>query len=89
MNANYDKIEKKFGELINSLKEIFTQPELNEVIEFIKHNEFGLAFDTTIDIIIEESKIIDKDTFHLITNLCTAMELDLDNTSNKLSHHVH
>lgn len=88
MNANYDEIEKKFGELIYSLKEIFTQSELDEIIEFIKHNEFGLAFDTTIDIIIEESKIIDKDTFHLIINLCTAMELDLYNTSNKLSHHV-
>lgn len=89
MNTNYDKIEKNFNELINSLKGIFTQSELDEVIEFIKHNEFGLAFDTTIDIIIEESKIINKDTFHLIINLCTAMELDLENTSNKLSNHVH
>lgn len=89
MNTNYDKIEKKFSELINSLKEIFTQSELDEVIEFIRHNEFGLAFDTTIDIITEENKIINKDTFHLIINLCTSMELDLDNTSKKLSNYVH
>lgn len=88
MNTKYKEIETNLCELTNSLKECFTQSEIDEVIEFIEYNEHGLAFNTTIDIILEENKIISIDSFYLILNLSNAMELDSDDISKKLNHHV-
>lgn len=88
MNTKHQEIEINFSELMNLLRVWFTSSGLDEVFEFIKYNEYGLALDTIIDIIIEENKNINYDTFYLIMKLSDIMELDSDNLGKKLMVHV-
>ncbi|AKL12528.1 TPA: MafI family immunity protein [Kluyvera intermedia] len=84
MDIKYKEIEAKLFELIDMLKTCFTQTELDEVIEFIKYNEYGLALDTVIDIIIEEDKKINNDILNMMIKLSNIMNLDSESLNKKM-----
>lgn len=87
MNSNYQVIETNFYELIHSLNKKFTPEEVNEVLEFINYGEYGLALDTVVDIITEENKEIDSQSFNLLVQLSNLMSLDTDLIIKKLTSH--
>ena len=84
MHIKYKEVEVKLFELVNMLKIYFTQPELDEVIEFIKYGEYGLALNTVIDIIIEENKKISNDIFNVMIELSDIMDLDSGELNKKM-----
>lgn len=88
MDIKYKEIEAKLFELIDMLETCFTQPELDEVIEFIKYNEYGLALDTVVDIIIEEDKRISNDILNVIIKLSDIMDLDSEGLNKKMIAHI-
>lgn len=88
MDIKYKEIEAKLFELIVMLEICFTQPELDEVIEFIKYNEYGLALDTVVDIIIEEDKRINNDILNVIIKLSDIMDLDSEGLNKKMIAHI-
>ena len=55
---NYDVIEKRFDQLLAVAASSFTDAELKEVRDFLEVKEYGLALETFIDIVKDESKRI-------------------------------
>ncbi|EOV6169532.1 TPA: MafI family immunity protein [Citrobacter freundii] len=88
MNVEYKEIETNLFNLINKLNMCFTQSEINEVVEFIEYNEYGLALDTIIDIIVEENKKINNDIFDMIIKTSNIMELDPDAIGKKIAAYI-
>lgn len=88
MNISYQEIETNFSELIRSLSIYFTAEELNEITEFIDHGEYGLALDTMVDIITEENKEINHDTFNIIVKLSKLMDLETDIIIKRITGHM-
>lgn len=88
MNIQYQAIETNFSQLMMDLEQCFSPSEIYEVVDFIENNEFGLALNTVIDIIVEENKFINNDVLKLITGLSDAMELDSEIIISKLSVHI-
>lgn len=74
--TKYEIIELILVGLLALLKNIFSQSECLEVNDFIAVGEYGLALDTIVDIIDEESKNISTDIFNQILELTKLMELD-------------
>jgi hypothetical protein len=75
VNVNYDAIEHLFIELLDSVAAVFSEQELHEVREFIEANEYGIALQTFIDIVIEEKKRISSRAAIMCGNLACLMGL--------------
>lgn len=67
--ADYKLIENLLVRLLSLLVCVFSDSEANEVQEFIDAGEYGLALDTLIDIIDEESKSISQEVVSLAKQL--------------------
>jgi len=78
MKNNYDSLKEKLDNLLSSLNSVFTKAELLEVEHFIENNEFGLAFETLCDIIVEEKKDINSETYRNIKQF--GSEIGIDHT---------
>ena len=74
--TDYQAIEDLLVQLLYFQKNVFDESESSEVQEFIDVGEYGLALDTFMDIVTEESKMISQDTLDLAKQSAVAMELD-------------
>lgn len=54
---------------------MFSASEIAKVLDFIDVTEYGLVFDTPIDIFIEERKMITDDVLVLVGGVANAMEI--------------
>ena len=72
---NYDPIEKQFEQLLTTVTGTFTNAELKEVRDFLEVGEYGLALQTFIDIVKEESKRIPIGACSTVRELATLMDL--------------
>ncbi|MEH2922801.1 MafI family immunity protein [Samsonia erythrinae] len=88
MKADYQEIELVFSNLMKSLDGFFVPEELLEIKEFIDYGEYGLALETTIDIVFEERKLITNDSFNLIMKLSSLMHIDKNITSDRLKEFI-
>lgn len=86
--AGYKFIENLLVQLLSLLVGVFSDSEANEVQEFIDAGEYGLALDTLIDIIDEESKSIPQEVVSLAKQVAVAMELDSSAVEERLSSFV-
>lgn len=87
MNTKYQGLENHFVNLMKKLEPILTSSEIYEVSEFIDYNEYGLALDTIVGIIVEEGKIIDNILKQMI-EISIIMDVDSEIISEKLSMHI-
>ena len=83
--VDYKLIEDLLVQLLSLLVDVFSDTEINEVKEFIGVGEYGLAFDTLIDIIDEESKAIPHRVLELAKQVAVSMDLDSSNVEARLS----
>jgi len=73
----YRRIESLFSELIESVSDVFSEPEKNEVQEYIDVSEYGLALETFAGVVDEENKKISERSDSLVEALATEMNMDL------------
>ena len=73
---NFKLIETLLLRLLLLLKVVFTDPEVQEVKDFIDVGEYGIALETLVEIIIEESKPISIEALGLIKEIAALMKLD-------------
>ena len=88
MNHNYKNLENLLVRLLALLSEIFSNTEVQEVQEFIDVGEYGLALETLVDIVDEESKQITSEVLILVKELAEAMEMDDKVLVGKISGYV-
>lgn len=74
--VDYKFIEKLLLRMLSLLVGVFSKSEADEVQEFIDAGEYGLALETLIDIIHEESKSIPQEVVELAKQTAVTMELD-------------
>jgi len=74
--VDYKVVENLLLRLLSILVGVFSESEANEVTEFINAGEYGLALDTLIDIIDEESKSVPQEVVELAKQTAIAMNLD-------------
>ena len=73
---NFQELESLSTRLLSLMFDEFSDSEIQEVKEFIQHSEYGLALETFIDIVSEESKNISQETLDVAMK--TAAEMDHD-----------
>lgn len=88
MNTKYQGLENHFVNLMKKLEPILTSSEISEVSEFIDYNEYGLALDTIVGIIVEEGKIIDNNILKQMIEISIIMDVDSEIIGEKLSMHI-
>lgn len=71
--------------LLALLKDVFSDSESSEVQDFIDVGEYGLALDTLIDIVDEESKVISREALDLIKQLATVLGMNTDVIEERLA----
>jgi len=74
--VDYKVVENLLLRILSILVGVFSESEANEVTEFINAGEYGLALDTLIDIIDEESKSVPQEVVELAKQTAIAMNLD-------------
>lgn len=74
--TDYQIIEELLVRLLCLLVNVFSESESGEVQEFIDAGEYGLALETFIDIVDEESKTISHEMLELAKQAAAAMKLD-------------
>lgn len=85
MNNYYENIEKKLLLLIDSLSNVFSVEEVQEITNFIDHGEYGLSIESIVGVIFEENKNIDNIIMEKIIDLYNVMELDSSEVNKLLS----
>ena len=84
MDIDFQGIEDLFSQLIISLKEIFSQSEIQEVQDFIDAGEYGLALETLVDVIDEEDKKVSNEILASIQKLTSEMLMNQEALLGKL-----
>ncbi len=82
--ADYKLIENRLLLVLSLLVDVFSESEVNEVQEFIDVGEYGLALETLIDIINEESKTIPQAVVSLAGETAVAMGWDSSDVKERL-----
>ncbi|CAJ0563717.1 MULTISPECIES: MafI family immunity protein [Gammaproteobacteria] len=88
MKNEYRKIESTLELLLMALSDSFSECESIEVQEFIDVGEYGIALETIIDIINEESKNITNEAEFLIEKAGRIMNMDTTSIVDKISKHI-
>lgn len=88
MEQDYQRVEELLSRLLALLAPTFSAEEILEVREFVEVGEYGLALETLVDIVIEESKRIPSEEVNLIYELADAMNLDRKWYEERLCGHV-
>lgn len=63
MNIRYEKLSYLLSKVLANIKNSISTLDYKDVYDFIEANEFGIAFETIIDIILEEEIEIDIDSY--------------------------
>lgn len=69
MSREFDKVENYFIQLMQTVNTSFTAGELQEVKQYLEVGEYGLAFETFSDIVIEEEKSISDISQHIVKKI--------------------
>ncbi|KGD63327.1 isoleucyl-tRNA synthetase [Alcanivorax nanhaiticus] len=88
MKNEYRKIESTLELLLMALSDSFSECESIEVQEFIDAGEYGIALQTLIDIIEEESKSISKEALLLAKKAGECMNMDSNTIEKRVSRYV-
>ena len=72
----HEIVEKELLYLLTAQKDL-TEVEVNEVMHFIEHGEYGLALTTFKDIIVEEKKHLSQESYKRCLDIATLMQLPL------------
>lgn len=81
-NSHYQQLEALFESLRPDLLSILSHDELAEVMEFVDHNEFGIALESLCFILEDGKKPITKKIYDRIDQLGILMEMDKDTWKN-------
>ena len=81
-------IENLLVRLLSQLVNVFSESEVNEVKDFVDVGEYGLALDTIIDIINEESKSIPQEVISIAKEAAVSMGMDGSEVEDLLSDFV-
>ena len=77
--ADYSKLyaetKSRLEHVLTALSRILTEAEREEVLDFLKSREYGLALGTLSHILVEENKAIDGNVLHQIDDIASAMHL--------------
>jgi hypothetical protein len=71
---NFIAIEREINDLLECTAALLTASEREEIQEFLKAGEFGLALETFSDIVVEEKKQINV----VILNKCKAIAQQME-----------
>lgn len=88
MKNEYRKIESTLDLLLMALSDSFSESESIEVQEFIDAGEYGIALETLINIIEEESKSIPKEALSLAKKAGECMDVDINAIEKRVSCYV-
>jgi hypothetical protein len=77
-DSQIERFEGLFGALLKEAAGIFSESERAQVQEFVDANEFGLAFETAIDILLEDNKPSTHEMVALFEQLAALMDYDDD-----------
>ncbi len=83
--TDYKLIEDLLVRLLSLLVNVFSESEVDEVKGFIDVGEYGLALDTLIDIINEESKSIPHEVMEIAKEAAVSMGEDSSEVEDRLS----
>ena len=75
MIFHYQKIEKLMRELIDSIKFLLPQSDVDNATEMIEHNEFGVGFNIICEQLYEHDIKISDEIYQKIIELGRKMEL--------------
>ena len=73
---NYPELKLELTDVVSKSSNWLFETESKEVSDFIEVGEFGLAYETLCDIIIEEKKVIPDDIYSRLVKLGEQMEFD-------------
>jgi hypothetical protein len=74
--CDYESLERKFHRLLDLLREVLTESEMEECLLFLNAGEYGIALETLCAIFEEEKKDISLEAFSLIRELGEQMLMD-------------
>lgn len=92
-SALHAETEIRLQRVLAALRDTLTDLEREEVLEFLRVREFGLALDALSHILIEEDKPIEAALLHQIDDIASAMNMgderfmhDLHNMHDRREH---
>jgi hypothetical protein len=71
--VTWGELEQLFLQLQNKAVDLFAPSELEEVMSFVRANEFGLPLETFIDICGEERKPVPGEVQKLLAEIASKM----------------
>lgn len=84
MCDNFQEIEELLKQLIKSVIGSFQDVEITEVQEFVDVGEYGVALETFVSIVEEESRLISIDSVALVKKSAHLMDMDESSIELKL-----
>lgn len=69
--------ELKMRSLLRLFDDKLTGQETTEILEYLDHNEWGIAFESLISIVIHERISIDLIIYNALEELKNAMEIEI------------
>lgn len=76
MNSpSFSVLDRSATELLDRLAERLSAQELQEVDQFVRVGEYGLALQTLVDILVEEKKIVSSEIYGLIEAYAATMQM--------------
>ncbi len=77
--AFWSEVERNIREVLDSLSPAFPNPDREQVIDYLAHNELGLALEHLCDAILEEELSIGEPELTTVSRLFEQMELEPHN----------
>ena len=81
----YRKLDHALSALIEGLKSTYPNSDWSEVLEFIDHGEYGLAFESLCDEVRQRRAKLSSAEFTSLYELCSMMGLD-ESVLNEIDH---
>ncbi|HEV8001711.1 MAG TPA: MafI family immunity protein [Planctomycetaceae bacterium] len=72
----YQRLESDLERLLLDLSSELSDPDAAEVRSFIDAGEYGVAFETLCDVIVERGVVIPRDAHERMTELAGRMDIE-------------
>jgi hypothetical protein len=76
MFSLFNGMNRRVGDLVRSLQAILPDEEFLRLMEYVEHNEHGLALEHLCDVFFEQEISCTADTLRKIEELGTRMRMD-------------
>lgn len=70
---NHEEIQSALSAVLRILEGVFTKEEAGEVRHFADVNEYGLALQTAVDIVLEKNKCLPEEALRAMQRLADLM----------------